>query len=105
MRRSGPDEEYEGGPRNHTRLLRLALADLRDGARSAAEASAIRRLARGGVPPFEVNVPIIDQHGQLLRVVDLFWLRRRADELTVAWPRGRGVRGAGREAAPFIVLN
>lgn len=71
-------EEYEHGPRNHSRLLRLALADLRDGARSAAEATAIRRLARGAVPPFEANVPIVDQNGQLLWVVDLFWRELRA---------------------------
>jgi hypothetical protein len=70
--------EYEHGPRNHSRLLRLALADLRDGARSAAEATAIRRLARSGVAPFEANVPIVDATGELLRVVDLFWRELRA---------------------------
>lgn len=70
--------EYDLGPRNHSRPLRLALADLRNGARSAAEATAIRKLARSGIPPFEANVPIVDATGRLLRVVDLFWRTLRA---------------------------
>ena len=70
--------EYAAGPRNNSRLLRIALADLLDGARSAAEAVAVRRLGRGGVPAFEVNVSIVDTAGRLLRVVDLFWRALRA---------------------------
>jgi hypothetical protein len=70
--------EYEAGPRNRSKLLRLALADAADGARSAAEATAARRLARGPVPPFELNVPIVDERGRLLYVVDLLWRELRA---------------------------
>jgi hypothetical protein len=53
--------ECEGRPRGGSRLLRIALADVRDGARSAAEATAARRLARGRIPPFELNVPVVDE--------------------------------------------
>lgn len=70
--------EYEAGPRNHSKLLRLVLADAADGARSAAEATAARRLARSAIPPFEMNVPIVDEHGRLLYVVDLLWRELRA---------------------------
>ena len=70
--------EYEDGPRNRSKLLRIALANLRDGARSAAEAVGSRRLARGAVPPFELNVPIVDQFGKLLWVVDILWRELRA---------------------------
>jgi hypothetical protein len=70
--------EYEAGPRNRSKLLRLALADAADGARSAAEATAARRLARGPLPPFELNVPIVDERGRLLYVVDLLWRELRA---------------------------
>lgn len=70
--------EYEAGPRNHSKLLRVALADAADGARSAAEATAARRLARSAVPPFEMNVPVVDERGQLLYVVDLLWRELRA---------------------------
>jgi hypothetical protein len=70
--------EYELGPRGGSHLLRLALADLRDGARSAAEATAARRLARGDIPPFELNVPIVDEDGRLVFVVDALWRELRA---------------------------
>lgn len=70
--------EYEAGPRNGSRFLRIALGDLRDGARSAAEARAARTLARSAVPPFELNVPIVDQVGTLIRVVDILWRELRA---------------------------
>ena len=70
--------EYEAGPRNRSMLLRLALADAADGARSAAEATAARRLAAGPVPPFELNVPVVDERGRLLYVVDMLWRELRA---------------------------
>ncbi len=70
--------EYEAGPRNGSRFLRIALGDLRDGARSAAEARAARILAASDVPPFELNVPILDQAGTLIRVVDILWRELRA---------------------------
>lgn len=70
--------EYEAGPRQHSKVLRIALADLRDGARSAAEATAVRRLARSAVPSFEVNVAVVDRNGRLMRVVDVLWRDLRA---------------------------
>jgi hypothetical protein len=66
------------GPRGGSRLLRIALADVRDGARSAAEATAARRLARGRIPPFELNVPVVDEDGRLVSVVDVLWRELRA---------------------------
>jgi hypothetical protein len=70
--------QYDDGPSNCSKLLRVALSDIRDGARSAAEATAAGRLARGDVPPFELNVPIVDEHGTLLYVVDELWRELRA---------------------------
>jgi hypothetical protein len=70
--------EYEDGPRNRSKLLRIALGEAADGARSAAEAEAARRLARGPVPPFELNVPVVDEYGTLLYVVDELWRELRA---------------------------
>lgn len=51
------------------------------GARSAAEAAAAAaaaRLGRGGVPPFELNVPVVDEQGELIFVVDVLWRELRA---------------------------
>lgn len=56
----------------------MALSDIRDGARSAAEATAAARLARADVPPFELNVPVVDEHGTLLYIVDELWRELRA---------------------------
>jgi hypothetical protein len=69
---------YEAGPRGGSRLLRTALTDMCDGARSAAEATAARRMARGDIPPFELNVPIADEDGRLVFVVDALWRELRA---------------------------
>ncbi len=33
---------------------------------------------RGSVPPFELNVPIVDEYGRLLYVVDMLWRELRA---------------------------
>ena len=70
--------ELESGPRSRSKLLRLALQDAVDGARSAAEAEAAAKLRRGGVPSFELNVPIVDEHGALIYVVDVLWRALRA---------------------------
>lgn len=64
--------ELEAGPRNGSALLRRALADVLDGARSAAEATAVHRLARAPVPAFELNVPILCR-GELVAVADVLW--------------------------------
>ena len=69
-------EEYRNGPRQNSRNLRLALADALAGARSVAEATAIRRLSRPGIPPFEVNVEL--SVGRWVVVVDVYWRELRA---------------------------
>ena len=70
--------EYRAGPRRDSAGLRGALSVAADGARSVAEADAARRLAAAQIPPFELNVPIVDQHGRVLYVVDELWRELRA---------------------------
>lgn len=70
--------ELDGGPRNGSAALRKAVQQLGDGARSEAEVAAVSRLRRAPVPPFEVNVPVVDEHGTLLYVVDVLWRGLRA---------------------------
>ncbi|MEO6884968.1 MAG: hypothetical protein ABI232_01595 [Jatrophihabitantaceae bacterium] len=64
--------------RNDSRWLRQAIRDIGDGARSAAEADAAKRLQRAEVPAFELNVPVVDEAGVLLFVVDVLWRALRA---------------------------
>lgn len=76
-----PDQlvaELQLGPRNGSALLRRALADVLDGARSEAEAVAARLLARADVPAFELNVPIVDGRGRVLAVADVLWRALRS---------------------------
>jgi hypothetical protein len=70
--------EYESGPRNGSKLLRLALEDARNGARSIAEAEAIEVLRRSPVPNFEANVPIVTTSGALVAEGDCVWRELRA---------------------------
>jgi hypothetical protein len=70
--------ELHAGPRNGSRLLRLALSAVIDGARSAAEAEAAERLRRGRVPRFELNVPVVDEHGRTVFIIDVLWRELRA---------------------------
>ena len=70
--------EVDAGPRNGSALLRRALDDLRAGALSVAEAEAADQLRRVGVPPFELNVPIVDPFGRLLAIADVLWRELRA---------------------------
>ncbi len=64
-------------PRNNSALLRRALGELADGARSAAEVVATDYLRRADVPPFELNAPIMDR-GQLVAIADVLWRELRA---------------------------
>jgi hypothetical protein len=64
-------------PRNNSALLRRALGELADGARSAAEVVATDYLRRADVPPFELNAPIMDG-GQLVAIADVLWRELRA---------------------------
>jgi hypothetical protein len=70
--------ELERCPRNGSGHLRTALAEISVGARSAAEAEALNQLRRSTLPEFEPNVPIVDERGELLFVVDVLWRRLRA---------------------------
>jgi hypothetical protein len=75
-----PDDllaELESAPRQGSRWLRKALADVIAGAKSIAEAEAIEWLARASVPSFEVNVPIVDRFGTLVAEADLLWRELR----------------------------
>lgn len=70
--------ELEAGPRKHSALLRRAVADLRDGARSIAEAEAIEILRRAAVPAFDANVSIVTTGWVEFAVVDVLWRELRA---------------------------
>jgi hypothetical protein len=70
--------ELRTGPRNDTAFFRAALSDALDGARSVAEGACARRLARAPLPPFELNVPILDQSGAVIAVADVLWRSLRA---------------------------
>lgn len=70
--------EVDAGPRNHSALLRRAVADLREGARSVAEAEAIEILRRSPVPAFEANVLIKTVGGRVLGRVDVLFRELRA---------------------------
>jgi hypothetical protein len=70
--------ELEGGPRNDSGFLRRALADVRGGAKSIAEAEAIDVLRRSPLPEFEANVPIVTASGKLIAEADCLWRELRA---------------------------
>lgn len=70
--------ELASSPRNGSHWLRVAVRDVVDGARSVAESEAADRLREARVPPFELNVPIVDASGRLIAVVDVLWRTLRA---------------------------
>ena len=70
--------EYESGPRNRSAGLRRAVDSALDGARSVAEAQAAARLCAAVAPAFELNVPVVDENGTLLYVLDQLWRGLRA---------------------------
>ena len=69
--------ELSTGPRQHSRNLRIAIADLDAGAWSAPEARAAAILRRSNVPPFEQNARIDLSDGTYV-VVDFLWRSLRA---------------------------
>ena len=71
-------DELIAGPRNGSGFLRRALSDGLDGAASVAEAQAVDELRLAGVPPFELNVPLLRPDGVLVAVADVFWRELRA---------------------------
>jgi hypothetical protein len=70
--------ELDASTRNGSAALRRALSDLLDGVRSVAEAVAVDRLRGAPVPPFEVNVRLVDATGRLIAVADVLWRDLRA---------------------------
>jgi hypothetical protein len=69
--------ELESCPRQHSGHFRAALSDALDGARSAAEAVAARRMSGARLPAFELNVPLV-RHGVVVYVADVLWRALRA---------------------------
>lgn len=70
--------ELAAGPRVGSGHLRRALGEVGEGARSAAEASALSQLRRSRIPEFEFNVPVLDRAGRLLFTIDVLWRALRA---------------------------
>jgi hypothetical protein len=70
--------ELDDGPQNGSYFLRRALRAAAFGAHSEAEAAATDKLVRAEVPPFELNVPIVDERGAVIFVVDVLWRELRA---------------------------
>ncbi|MGH3494097.1 MAG: hypothetical protein ACRDQ1_12825 [Sciscionella sp.] len=71
--------ELEEAPRNRSALLRRALSETLDGARSAAEAACAEKLQHAPrIPAFELNVPVVDEDGRELYAVDVLWRELRA---------------------------
>jgi very-short-patch-repair endonuclease len=66
------ESELKNGPRNHSAVLREALAEIGMGARSAPEARAAKIMRRAGLEPFEQNVAVGPY------VVDFLWRPLRA---------------------------
>ncbi|HEY7049207.1 MAG TPA: hypothetical protein VH373_18455 [Jatrophihabitantaceae bacterium] len=76
-----PDEllaELASCPRNGSGFLRQALEDVADGARSVAETHVLDYLRQADVPPFELNVPLVDGAGQVIAIADVLWRELRA---------------------------
>jgi hypothetical protein len=65
--------ELEEGSRQGTRHLRTALAEVRAGARSAAEAKFLKRLERSDLPMPEFNVTLLAPDGTFIAEVDAWW--------------------------------
>jgi len=68
--------EYDAGPRNGSRNLRLALEEMLAGARSAPEGKAYRALRRAGIEGFRQNVEVMA--GRKRFVVDFLFDDLRA---------------------------
>ena len=71
-------EELRTAPRQHSALFRRGVMDAAGGAHSIAEAEAADFLRRADVPPFEMNVAVVDAGGTVLFVVDFLWRALRA---------------------------
>jgi len=65
--------ELEEGSRRGARHLRTALAEVRAGARSAAEAKFLKRIGRSDLPMPEFNVTLVAADGTFIAEVDAWW--------------------------------
>jgi hypothetical protein len=70
--------ELESGPRNGSRWLRQALEDVSAGAASISEAELAELMRAANLPPFELNVPILDAAGRHIATADVLWRTLRA---------------------------
>jgi hypothetical protein len=70
--------ELDACPRNGSGLLRRALDDVLDGARSITEAEAVDALRWAAVPAFELNVEVKDATGRLVAKTDVLFRELRA---------------------------
>jgi hypothetical protein len=70
--------ELEASPRNGSAFLRRAVDDVRCRARSVAEARAVDHLRSAELPPFELNVPIVNAAGEIVAIADVLWRQLRA---------------------------
>lgn len=70
--------ELATGPRNGSAFLRRAIEDVEGGALSIAEAELADLMRAAALPPFELNVPILDHTGQLVATADVLWRALRA---------------------------
>ncbi len=70
--------ELDSGPRNGSANLRRAVADVLEGAASISEAELADVMRIAGLPPFELNVPILDASGRHIATADVLWRALRA---------------------------
>ena len=69
--------ELEAGPRNGSRLLRIALAEVADGVLSVAEADLRELILRARLPRPVFNAPVRRPDGSVIAVVDAWWKAAR----------------------------
>lgn len=72
--------ELNAGTTRGTALPRRLLNEVTAGVRSVAEGDALRLSRRSGLPPFDLNVPILGPDGSQLAVVDAW-----NDDVALAW--------------------
>lgn len=65
--------EYETGPRNDSRQLHTAVDDILAGAQSIAEAELAECLRLENLPPFEMNIWLLDEYGTRIARADALW--------------------------------
>jgi len=69
--------ELAAGPRNGSRLFRIALSEVADGVLSVAEADLRELILRAGLPRPVFNAPVRREDGSVIAVVDAWWAEAR----------------------------